>query len=132
VTFTISADDPRTIRAIEIAADAQHWLTGRNRDGEDIYGVPSQAESGRYYIVTPSSCDCPDFNYQSAAAEVGGADAEAPACKHVLAVRLHRELSRAQGRHGRHAARSSSQAPQPARARGHLSLVVPAEPATDR
>jgi len=129
VTFTISADDPRTIRAIEIAAEAQHWLTGSNRDGDDVYGVPSQAESGRYYIVTPFSCDCPDFNYQSAAAEVGGANAEPPVCKHVLAVRLHRELSRAQVRQPRH---RQPPAGQPARQRGHLTLVAPGEPPDER
>lgn len=110
MTITIDADDPRTIRAIEIASEAQHWLTGRNAAGQDVYGIPSQADPGHYYIVTTASCDCPDFrNSESAAA---GRDRRA--CKHMLAVRLHRELVRAQQR----PARSVTQ-----RNRGHLSVV---------
>jgi SWIM zinc finger len=105
VTVTISADDPRTIRAIELAAEADYWLKGRNPDGVDVYGVPSQSDSGRYYIVTASSCDCPDF------ARGGG---ENPACKHMLAVRLYRELVKAQHQ-PRHA--------QPRRQRAHLTLL---------
>ncbi len=107
MTFTISADDPRTIRAIEIAADAGYWLTGHNAAGEEVFGVPSQAEDGRYYIVTRSRCDCADFRNRQ---DEGQSD---HVCKHILAVRLHTELVRAQHR-------------LPAR-RGHLSLVPPAQ-----
>jgi hypothetical protein len=101
VTFTISADDPRTIRAIELAAEADHWLKGCNAAGDEVFGVPSQSEPGRYYIVTQAKCDCPDF-----------ARAEQPACKHMLAVRLYRELVRAQ-----------HNAPGASRTRGHLTLL---------
>ena len=101
MTFTISADDPRTIRAIELAADADYWLKGRNEAGEDVYGVPSQSEPGRYYIVTQARCDCPDATR-----------AEQPACKHMLAVRLYRELVKAQ-----------QHMPAPRRDRGHLTLL---------
>ena len=38
MSFTISADDPRTIRAIEIAAEADQWLTGHNQAGEEVFG----------------------------------------------------------------------------------------------
>jgi len=107
MTFTISADDPRTIRAIEIAAGADHWLRYRDGDGQEAFGVPSQAEPGRRYFVTPWSCDCADFRQNDLLDQA----AEPRACKHVLAVRLYRELVRAQ-------------AQQPARhRRGHLSLV---------
>ena len=41
MTFTISADDPRTIRALEIAAEADQWLKGRNRAGEDVFHIVS-------------------------------------------------------------------------------------------
>ena len=112
MTFTISADDPRTIRAIEIAAEAEYWLGGRTRDGEEVFGVPSQCDPNHYYIVTRSSCDCPDFVHL--AGETGGEHT----CKHMLAVRLHRELVRAQ--------HLPSPRPAAARAvpgRGHLSLV---------
>jgi hypothetical protein len=104
VTVTISADDPRTIRAIELAAEADYWLKGRNPDGVDVYGVPSQTDSRRYYIVTAASCDCPDF-----------ARAEHPACKHMLAVQLYRELVKAQ-QQPRHA--------QQRRQRAHLTLLT--------
>jgi hypothetical protein len=85
VSVTINAEDPRTIRAIEIAAEADYWLSGRNRAGHEVFGVPSQREPGRYYIVTESSCDCADFQQRG----------DMP-CKHMLAVRLHTELVRAQ------------------------------------
>ena len=89
MSFTISADDPRSIRALEIAADADQWLIGPEAaDGDAVYGVPSQSEAGRYYTVTRSSCDCPDFRQH-------GEDETERACKHMLAVRLYRELLRA-------------------------------------
>jgi hypothetical protein len=107
VTFTISADDPKSIRAVELAAEADLWLTGRNRAGEDVYGVPSQADPSHYYIVTSASCDCPDYAHTSTA------------CKHMLAVRLHRELVRAQQRRTQPARTRAD----PPRSRGHLSVV---------
>ena len=109
MTFTISADDPRSIRALEIAAEADQWLKGRNRAGEEVFGVPSQSDPGHYYIVTRSSCDCPDFRHAQA-----GASDEPRACKHILAVRLHTELVRAQQRQPRSPA---------SRRRDHLSVV---------
>jgi hypothetical protein len=114
VTITISADDPRTIRAIEIAAEADQWLKGHNRAGEEVFGVPSQSDPGRYYIVTRSSCDCPDFRRIGAPAARPNQPDEQRACKHILAVRLHTELVRAQQRQPR----SSAQ-----RRRDHLSVV---------
>lgn len=102
--FTINADDPRTIRAVELAAEARFWLSGCNPAGEDVYGVPSQSEAGRYYIVTRATCDCPDFQNQDASAGPR-------LCKHLLAVRLYTELVRAQNQ-------------QPSsRRRGHLTIV---------
>jgi hypothetical protein len=111
MSVTINADDPRTIRAIEIAAEADRWLSYRDADGQEAYRVPSQGEAGRYYLVTPWSCDCADFqkNGQPDTLDAAG---EPRACKHILAVRLHRELVRAQ--------LYASRAPRP---RGHLSLV---------
>jgi hypothetical protein len=112
VNITISADDPRSIRALEIAAEADQWLKGHNRAGEEVFGIPSQSELGRYYIVTRSSCDCADFRRVAAPGSREGA--EPRACKHMLAVRLHTELVKAQLPQ----ARSSSQ-----RRRDHLSVV---------
>ena len=108
MSVTISADDPRTIRAIQIAAEAGHWLKCHTGRGEDAFRVPSQSRPGRYYLVTPSSCDCPDFQHDDASSEADRA------CKHTLAVRLHCELVRAQRY-------LSAPARQPTR--GHLWLV---------
>jgi hypothetical protein len=106
MTFTISAEDPRTIRAIEIAAEAEYWLRGRNQAGEDVFGVPSQTEPGRYYIVSGARCECEDFKQHPDSA-----------CKHMLAVRLHTELARTQQRPNRSAGSGG------ANRRGHLSVV---------
>jgi hypothetical protein len=118
VTFIISADDPRTIRALEIAAAADQWLNFGSRDGQPAYGVPSQSAPGRYYLVTSSSCDCPDFrgNLDVSAPTAPAQPDEPRACKHMLAVRLYRELVRAQ--------QPQSRARQPTpRPRGHLTVV---------
>jgi len=95
MTFTISADDPRTIRAIEIAADADQWQRYRGGDGQEVYRVPSQGDASRSYLVTPSSCDCADFR-QNLLPAVQDQPGELRACKHILAVQLYRELVRAQ------------------------------------
>ena len=113
MTFTISADDPRTIRAIEIAANADTWLRYSQRDGIEAYRVPSQRDASHFYLVTPSSCDCADFRRNEQAALEDESPSELRACKHILAVRLYRELVRAQANHPR--------ATTPRRA--HLSLV---------
>jgi uncharacterized Zn finger protein len=99
VSITISADDPRSIRAIEIAANASRWRVTQDAEGRQLFRVPSQSQPGILYLVTESSCTCVDF-----------LQAEGDrACKHILAVRLYCELVRAQES-------------QPAR-RGHLRLV---------
>jgi hypothetical protein len=84
------------IEAIELAAEADLWLKGRNRDGQEVYAIPSQADPGRYYIVTRSTCDCPDFRHNGLSPARLGAAGEHRACKHILAVRLHSELVKAQ------------------------------------
>lgn len=91
--ITISADDPRTIRAIEIAAQARNWLRCRTGSGVEAFRVPSQSQPGLYYFVTAAGCTCPDFRNSQLALLHSDED---PACKHVLAVRLHCELVRAQ------------------------------------
>jgi predicted nucleic acid-binding Zn finger protein len=111
MSFTICADDPRTIKAIEIAAEAGQWVACRADDGEAAYRIPSQGHLGRFYIVSESRCDCPDFQQ--------GEGGDHRACKHVLAVRLHNELKRAVLRH----------AGQRTQRRGdHLRLLPPTPP----
>jgi len=105
VGVTISADDPRSIRAIEIAAEAGRWRRWHTVEGDEAFGVPSQTHAGRYYEVTRSRCDCPDFVH----ADVNAAD-DHRVCKHILAVRLYCELVRAQDG-------------EPRRERRHLRLV---------
>jgi hypothetical protein len=102
MTITISSEDPRTIKALEIAAGAAQWLKCRLRDGRKAFGVPSQCTPGRYYLVTCSSCDCPDFQRNGLAEARIGLPGEHRPCKHVLAVRLYRELVKAQPARRRH------------------------------
>jgi hypothetical protein len=85
VIVTIRSDDPRSIKAVEIAAGAGQWLKFHGRDGRKAYGVPSQCHPGTFYLVDQMSCTCPDFRFTPAGR----------VCKHVLAVRLHCALSRA-------------------------------------
>lgn len=116
MSITISADDPRSIRAIELAAEADQWLMYRNQDGHQVYGVPSQSDRRRYYVVTLSSCDCPDFERNAQAVMPAEEGSESRACKHMLAVRLHCELVRAQQLQPRRTTSTE-------RRRGHLRLV---------
>lgn len=81
-TVTISDEDPRSIKAVEIAATAGQWLRCRTSDGVAIFGVPSQCRPGRYHLTTVDRCDCQD----------AGRRLVKP-CKHVLAVRLHAALA---------------------------------------
>jgi SWIM zinc finger len=83
VVITISSDDARSIKAIEIAAGAGQWLKCRTSDGRKAYGVPSQRHLAHFHLVDCTSCTCPDFQRRQ------------EACKHVLAVRLHCELVKA-------------------------------------
>jgi predicted nucleic acid-binding Zn finger protein len=107
VSITISADDPRSIRAIEIAANAGHWRVTRDAEGRQLFRVPSQSRADILYLVTESSCTCEDFLR-------GIEDDPDHVCKHILAVRLYSELVRAQAQF------------TPAKAterRGHLRVV---------
>ena len=97
LTITISSSDPRNIKALAIAAGADQWLKHRDADGTKAYGIPSQGTPGSFYLVTQTSCTCPD------------ARRHGEACKHVLAVRLHCELVKAR------------QAQQPRSRRGMVS-----------
>lgn len=87
MSFTIDSQNPRTIKALTIAAGASSWLKCTARDGRAIIGVPSQCKPGAFYLVDPIGqiCDCQDAKRNPRIA-----------CKHVLAVRLHQELAKAQ------------------------------------
>jgi hypothetical protein len=113
VSITISADDPRSIRAIEIAARASDWRAARAPDGQPAFDVPSQTQPGHYYRVTRFSCECPDFQHATDRPLPDDSPDDRRACKHILAVRLYCELVRAQ----------RSLTPSPATRRGHLRVV---------
>lgn len=96
MTITISSEDPRSIKAVEIAAGAAQWLKCRTRDGHKAFGVPSQCTPGHYYLVDCQSCTCQDFQRNGLSHARRGQTGVHLPCKHVLAVRLHRELAKAQ------------------------------------
>ncbi len=83
---SISADDPRSIKAAEIAAGAAQWLRCYLKAGGKAFGVPSERRAGVYYLTTREACSCPAFTRWNTGEP----------CKHILAVRLHCELVKAQ------------------------------------
>jgi hypothetical protein len=70
--ITLSTDNPRSLKALQLTAGAQDWLSLPGGG----YGIPSQQHSGAFYAADCSSCTCPDFQFRR---EV---------CKHQLAIRL--------------------------------------------
>src|SRR5260221_5224839 len=97
MTITISAEDPRSIKALEIAAGAAQWLKVRSVDGELAFGVPSQCreKTERYYLVTAHTCDCEDFKRNGLSRGRIGEAGDHGLCKHIRAVRLYTELVKA-------------------------------------
>ncbi len=71
MTITISSQDPRSIKAVEIAADAGQWLKCRTRDGRKLYGVRSQTNPHVCYLVDCQSCTCQDFQRHQAPCKHG-------------------------------------------------------------
>jgi hypothetical protein len=85
MVVTISAQNPRSIRAVEIAVGAASWIRCRTKDGRKLYAVPSRSVSGLYHLVDCQACDCMDARRHPG-----------QPCMHVLAVRLHCELAKVQ------------------------------------
>jgi uncharacterized Zn finger protein len=86
VTITISSEDPRSLKAVQIAAEAGQWAKCHRRDGSKVYAVPSQSAPGVYHLADFHTCTCPDFQRRQ------------HACKHVLAIRLYCALVQVQAR----------------------------------
>ena len=84
MTVTISSEDPRSIKAVAIAAEAGQWAKCRTRDGRKLYAVPSQHDADVRYLADLHTCTCPDFQRHQ------------QACKHVLAIRIHALLAQCQ------------------------------------
>jgi len=83
---TIDLADPRTKRAIGLAADAGQWLKCvSSSDGKKAYGIrSSKCGSCSYYLTTRTSCTCPDQQFSP------WRD-----CKHIVAVNIHVALASA-------------------------------------
>ena len=73
----IDLADPRTRRAIPIAAASGQWARVTNKlTGELGFAIPGSKPDVRY-LVTSDSCSCPDQVYNAHLD-----------CKHMLAVRI--------------------------------------------
>ena len=66
-----------------------------------MYGVPSQCQADRYYLVSCGTRDCPDFQRHGLSGMRIGHAGSHTRCKHLLTVRLHCELVKAQERRKR-------------------------------
>ena len=80
MTSVIDLADPRTQRAITIAANAGQWLRCTRHDGTRLFGIPSERRDV-HYLATSEFCSCPDQKYQPTYL-----------CKHILAVRIFQAL----------------------------------------
>jgi len=80
--------DPRTTKALEIASDAGQFVRCRTRQGELVWGVPSQSRELVRYLVTEDSCDCEDFRRNGLRRARIGFYGSHFACKHVRALRI--------------------------------------------
>src|SRR5579859_4341728 len=97
MSFTINADDSRSIKALEIAAGHASWLKVRSHEGELGFAIPSQCPrtANRYYLVTAYSCNCEDFRRHGLRSGRIGMGGDHRDCKHIKAVQLVDELQRA-------------------------------------
>ena len=77
MTITVSATDPRSVKALDVLATFDRWQKGRLKgSGRSFYAVPSSTDPNRLYMVDTRECSCPDFQRRQ------------QPCKHVLAVRM--------------------------------------------
>jgi hypothetical protein len=65
--------DSRSKKALEIAAQAAHWVRLPN----GAFSIPSQGNPGQLYVATPQMCQCPD-----------AAQHPERLCKHSIAVSI--------------------------------------------
>lgn len=81
--MVIDTSDKRTVKAIDIAAEAGQWARIVTADGSRMFGIPSSTDPLHLYLTTRETCSCPSFAHSGRA------------CKHCLAVQLHLGLSKA-------------------------------------
>ena len=93
-----TAHDPRTAKALTLAAGAGQWLRIVDREtGARCYGIRS-SDGQRTYRTTRNGCSCPDRAFRSVV------------CAHMLAVRMVREAAQAvEGNQQRQPRRSPEQ-----------------------
>jgi hypothetical protein len=87
-SVTISAEDPRSLRALQLAADMPQWLRCRTSEGELLYGIPSQRVPGLFHLASTNECTCADYRRNGLRSGRVGQYGNHFECKHVLAVRL--------------------------------------------
>jgi hypothetical protein len=80
MNITLSTDNPRSLKALQLTAGAEAWLALPGGG----FGIPSQRHDGAFYAADTTTCTCPDFQYRGT-----------EPCKHVLAVRLRAILEQA-------------------------------------
>lgn len=83
MTITIDTQNPRSVKALEICAEAGQWMKCRGKNGEKAYGIRSSRDPNHVYFVTSTTCSCYDSK------ERGNE------CKHRQAVKLFVALTRA-------------------------------------
>ena len=76
MTITVSTDDRRSVKALEVYATADRWQKGHRHDGRSFYAVPSSSEPNLLHLTDTRECSCQDFQLRRLP------------CKHVLAVRM--------------------------------------------
>ena len=87
--LTMTAHDPRTAKALELAASAGQWLRLTDRaTGRRAYGIHG-------YAVTRETCTCPDSRHRGTV------------CKHRLAVAIVCEAAQAVEANTRRAAQQA-------------------------
>lgn len=75
--MTIDLSEPRTQRAIYLAADASSWIRCQSQTGERVWGIPS-SQAGKFWLTSETSCDCPSSKWS-----------RGEPCKHSLSVQLY-------------------------------------------
>jgi hypothetical protein len=80
--------DPRTVHALEIAADAGQFARCRTPSGELVWAIPSQSRAGVRYLVSEHSCQCQDFRRNGLRPGRIGFYGSHFTCKHVRALQI--------------------------------------------
>jgi SWIM zinc finger len=76
MTITVSTENPRSCKALDVLATSDRWLKIRRKgDGVKFYVIPGS--SGHVYWTNCAECSCPDAQQRGSV------------CKHITAVKLY-------------------------------------------